>query len=691
VTFLRASARVSAVAALAAVFACSGSSPSTGGTTASLTLLPSSTSVRNDGVPVTINVAAVTAAGVPGAGTVTFIAAFGSLTATTAALATDGTASVDYSCNIALDSRCVAGTVFISASWTSAGKTVQLTVTNVAAGGGGGGTPPPSGGGGGTPPPAGTPPGPATNIAVTSAAPTILGLKGSGIQERGSIGYLVTDSLGVPAPGITVSFSLQAPNLGVTLLKTSAVSDLNGVVTNSFTSGAEVGVTNLVASIATTGASVTQAIAVRGARPSANGFYFRCEHAALPVYTTIAEFETMTCTVRLTDRQGNRVGIPTVVSFATEAGAIPASVTTKEFDIADPNNTEEGTATVTFSSNTGNGNHPADVAPLGPTAAQFPWPRGQEPSYPFGSLTRNPRDQLVTIIAMTRGEEAFEDANHDGAFTAGEPFVDQGDPFVDADDNNAYDAAPVSGLAEIRFCGLNADCSTYHGPNGVWDADTVIWKPTWVVFTGAGAPSAIPNTLAPPFGAADPTRVYTNGGTPTSTDCADYKDAAFNTAHSATVSAVVYAYDDWLNLPAAGTTSSMGTASVDKLTPKSFGFGALLESWGAMGILGSGFDWVRVSAADNTLACSAATSPCVEKLVFRNFVAPAIGSILITNETTRPTASDPLGAGSFGCPPPTPPDAYGFAGFFIDVTVNNAHSVAATTLLSGRYARGTGQ
>src|SRR5216684_3289789 len=268
-------------------------------------------------------------------GTVTFVAPFGTLTdsggapANTVTLATDGTGTINYSCNVAVDSRCVAGNVFVSGSWSSAGKTLTLTVSNVAPGGG---TPPPPPGGGGTPPPpVGTPPGPPTNIAVTASNPPVLGLKGSGIQERGTIAYLVTDSLGVPAPGITVNFALQAPTLGITLLKTSAVSDLNGVVTEGYTSGAEVGVTAITATIPTTGAFVLQPVAVRGAKPSANGFYFRCANASLPVYTTVMEYEKTACTVRLTDRFGNRVGIPTVVNFATEAGAIAASVTTKGF------------------------------------------------------------------------------------------------------------------------------------------------------------------------------------------------------------------------------------------------------------------------------------------------------------------------------------------------------------------------
>ena len=52
---------------------------------------------------------------------------------------------------------------------------------------------------------------------------------------------------------------------------------------------------------------------------------------------------------------GNRVGVPTVVTFATEAGSINATAITKGFDPATPGDPEEGTASVTFSTDVGNG------------------------------------------------------------------------------------------------------------------------------------------------------------------------------------------------------------------------------------------------------------------------------------------------------------------------------------------------
>ena len=675
-TFFRASARVLAAAALAGLCACAGSNGGSG-PTASLTLLPSATSVRNDGVPVTILANAVTAAGTPGSGTVTFVAAFGALAATTATLAADGTASTTFSCNVAVDARCVAGTVFINASWTSAGRTVQLTVQNVAAGGGGG-TGGGGGGGGGTtpPPPPGTPAGPPTNIAVTAVAPSVLGLKGSGIQERGTISYIVTDSIGIPVGGITVNFALQAPVLGITLLKASAVSDLTGVVTEAYTSGSEVGVTTLTATVSTTGATVPQPIAVRGAKPSANGFFFRCANASLPVYTTVPEYETTICTVRLSDRYGNRVGIPTSVNFATEAGAIAASVTTKGFDPKNPNDLTEGTATVTFSTDMGNGSSPADVAPLLAVnlATQYPWSlSNDEPNRPDGQLTLNPRDQLVTIIAMTRGEEAFEDANHNGALDPGEVFIDEGDPFVDVNDNNTYDGAVTGGLAEVRFCGLNTDCSTYHPPNGQWDADTIIWEPTWVVFTGAGSPRTAPAGLAetPPdfVGAAAP-------------PCADYKDAiAAN--HSSIVTAPILVYDRWLNTPSAGFAVTVGSASSAALTAAGVGLaGTALETFGSMD-----FDWLRVSAADNTKQCAIANgAACVQRVAFHGFSLGGAGSLTVENSTTKPVT--PASTTGTGCAPN--PDQFGSRSFQVPVTVSNAHGVVTGRAYKGLYAPGTG-
>jgi len=542
-----------------------------------------------------------------------------------------------------------------------------------------------------------------TSIRATSGT-TLLGLRGSGIQEQGSTTFHVTDAQGTAVPGASVSIGQQTPNL-VTPAPNPVVTDANGDAVVAYTAGDIVGVSSVVATITGTTTSATAMVAVRGAKPSASGFYFRCDRASLPAYASTNQVETTTCTVRLADRFGNRVGIPTQVSFATEAGTIAASAVTKAFDPTKLDNTEEGTATVTFSTDMGNGSGPVDVTPLDPDNAQYPWQRNAEPRRLDGSLVvNNPRDQLVTIIAMTRGEEAFVDANHSTQPDPGEVFVDQGDPFVDSNDDGEYGVTPTStagGEWEQRFCGgafdpvtnTVEDCNSYHGPNNLWDADTVIWKPTWVVFTGTGDVTTTANFLTPP--ATRPLSDF-------SFACADYADADFTDfsvtygpLHYAKTSVDVYAYDRWLNAPSAGTKLSLGSASVSNINGSSFGFDAMLETWGSMGTLGLDFGWVRVSENSPNLPCDVANGDaCIEQLRFGNFSDGAAGTVVVTNTATLPkpptyTASDT----GYGCDDSdgTPrADKYGFKTFRLPVVVTSPNGVTSLTTLQGQYARGSG-
>jgi hypothetical protein len=778
------------VATVVLICACSGGTTSTppAGT---VTVTASPGAVTNDGTTTTISAAVTDAQGNPATGSVIFSAAGGDINATgtnsaTVALNASGQASASYACNFALDAtHCGAGSILVTATWSSVANGTRVTLQGATPPGGGGG----GGGGGGSdagvppPPTPGAPsivvssvfpafivtstaanpaaglPGATTvsflvrdangapfpgqsisfsqpagenliTLGVTSVlsdangvarvvatsgtssgvahvvgvlgnglsaatatipilgapsiitwistTPDVLGLKGSGIQEHGLMQFKVTDSLGTPVPQTQVNFAVRAPAV-VTLNRTSSTTDENGEVVIDFSSGSEVGVTSIVATVASTGAQSAHSLAVRGARPSASNFYFRCEHASLPVYTTVTEHEAMKCTVRLADRYGNRVGVPTVVSFATEAGMIPASAITKGFDPQNPDDPDEGSVTVTFTSDIGNGGAPADVAPLA-TATQYPWNRSAEPSITYGSLVLNPRDQLVTLIAMTRGEEGFQDSNHNGLLDANEVFVDQGDPFIDANDDGVYDQVSPGpgGVWEARFCGLDPDCSVYHGPNGAWDSDTVIWKPTWVAFVDGGAA-----TTTPAGGAAP--------GSDFTLPCADYTNASLPGVHESLIAAPVYVYDSWLNIPNAGTFVDLGDVTTDKVKPKAFGLATYLESWGSMGVLGFTFDYVRVAAAGPNAgqACTIANGQaCVEKLLFRVFDDGLAGSVAVQNQVKAPdsTASRGVSTTGFGCAPNA--DQYGTGGFLLNVNVHNANNTMATTAYAGQFAQG---
>jgi hypothetical protein len=90
---------------------------------------------------------------------------------------------------------------------------------------------------------------------------------------------------------------------------------------------------------------------------------------------------------------------------------------------------------------------------------------------------RNPRDGLVTLIAVVNGEEAFTDSNGNGQYDQGEPFVDSPEPFLDADDDDKRGGAEW-------YLDLNGNQRWDEG-NGQWDGATKIMAIYKMLWTGA--------------------------------------------------------------------------------------------------------------------------------------------------------------------------------------------------------------
>ncbi|HZR10443.1 MAG TPA: hypothetical protein VFA79_17780 [Myxococcales bacterium] len=636
--------KVVAGAIVVLISACSGSSasPSAG----SVGVIADVASLANNGALAHVTAIVTDAKGAPATGSVMFTASGGSVNGTgtltaTATLDVDGHAVVSYACDVAVDpAHCGAGTVLITAAWSSVTNGTHIALQGAGGSGSDAGTTIDAG----TPPDAGPvvvgPVGPPAAVFETAAAPALLGIKGSGIQETGVMSFTVTDASGRGVSGVTVNFAQTQPAL-VTLANATGVTVADGSVNVSYNAGSQVGISAITATVASTTITGSHPIAVRGAKPSASGFYFRCNRINLPVYTTTLEYETTSCVVRLADRYGNRVGIATPVSFAAEAGAISASAVTKPFDFANPTDPDEGSVTVTFSSDMGTGFSPAETTPFAADPTQFPKPRLAEP-FRGGA---NPRDQLVTIIAMVRGEEAFVDSNLNGQYDPGELFVDQGDPFVDSNDDNLYDPA-----TEPRFCG-GADCATYHGPNGVWDSDRTLWVPTWEVFTAVGDP--IISAWAP-------------------SSCLDYIDN--NVANPSLSTATVKVLDPWLNIPTIGTTFSAAlTASQGSLKLTTFGgTGAMLDNLGSMDL-----SWEKVSAANPGLPCTVANTvngACKMLSEFGGWDDGSTMALEVANSGKTPATAAPghaCGASTAGTH---------VAGFQVDVSVKgpNASTVGST-------------
>ena len=67
----------------------------------------------------------------------------------------------------------------------------------------------------------------------------------------------------------------------------------------------------------------------------------------------------------------------------------------------------------------------------------------------FISQARRPQDNRVVITAYAVGLEDFDDNNGDNLYTAGEPFADLGDVYVDANKTGAPSSATINGDTDI--------------------------------------------------------------------------------------------------------------------------------------------------------------------------------------------------------------------------------------------------
>ncbi len=321
-----------------------------------------------------------------------------------------------------------------------------------------------------------------TRCGATSCS--IMGLKTSGFNEQALVGFKVVDANGNPVSGVLVSFRIDNAPTGTTI-SASGLTDPTGIATATVQSGTSVGAFIVKASIIIKGNVVLEVdsptIGVRGAKPTNKGFSLVCSPVNIAAYWSPAPPRLMSvdCKVRVVDRFNNPVGTGTTVNFKSEAGTIPASLASKLYD-PQTSNTDEGTATVTFSTQ---GTFPPQATdPLAADATQYPNARPAEPSRQDGLVVRNPRDGLVTLIAYTRGEEYFDDKNNNGTWDTGEQFVDEGEPFVDSNDNGIWDAGEF-------YVDESAD-GQWNGPNGKWDVNKNIWTEARIVYTDFPSASA---------------------------------------------------------------------------------------------------------------------------------------------------------------------------------------------------------
>jgi hypothetical protein len=325
--------------------------------------------------------------------------------------------------------------------------------------------------------------GPAGSLEFVSASESVIGVQGSSLPQKSTITFRVRDVNGNPvADGTVVTFTLLSNLSGGETLEPVQIGTTGGLASTVLTSGRVSGPVRVRASVtvgAITLTSTSTNVSIAGGFPSG-------AHVGLaPAFRNIAGLVTqgIICPVGATvgDRFGNPVPAGTVVSFFANGGIIsPQGITDAR-----------GNAEVDASG--------ASVAIK--TARPFPHVGSNEDP-------TDPRTGMVTIVAITQGEETFIDSNGNGAFDGpqefdpSDPELDIPEPFMDHIDrcnglpfpapcppdpvnppilsgNNLFD--PTNRFEGFLDANSNA---SWDLPNGVWDANTPIFARATVLFTG---------------------------------------------------------------------------------------------------------------------------------------------------------------------------------------------------------------
>lgn len=471
--------------------ACSSEEPTTPTGSATLTLNPSPRSIVDDGTLTSVRINTLTAEGTPGTGEVELTAQAGSFdndAKTVMLTLVDGKATVGFRCLKASDAAC-SGAVRLEGTWngTTGGTSVTVTAKTTPTTPTDGGTDP--GTDGGTDPNAPVVGEPANIVYQANLSKPALGIRSSNLDISTPIVFLVTDLNGNPVPKVTLNFDVRGVG-GVALSAYSAETNGTGLATTTLLSGDEVGIATVRATLPNTSlAASTLGTPIIGARPSDEGLTVSCDQINLAANATETpprqDIGTI-CRAQLVDRFKNPVSLLTSVNWYSEAGSIQSPIVSKD------------TGTVESTFRTAGKWPPANVPPLD-NVVNSNGSLGNE----WRAGSRNPRDMLVTVIAVTAGEEEFHDGSgvsngvKDGQWNPGEWFVDVTEPYVDENDNQQYD------LGEPFIDTQRLNCATgtrepkngkWDGPNGCWDGDILIWRPTHVLYsgfaTGLGGPGS---------------------------------------------------------------------------------------------------------------------------------------------------------------------------------------------------------
>lgn len=484
----------------------------------------------------------------------------------------------------------------------------------------------------------------------------VMGVKDSGWNEANAVSVTLTGDDGLPYPdGLAVRFeherlggselagpvvacasgsanclaqvgSTASPGSGPDTLGQAQVTLYSGTVAGT-----------VVVTATATGGGRTRSYTLQpgmpilGAKPSAGAFTVVCGPENVPGLertdcgASLVD-TSFTCVAVLQDRFSNMVGRQSTVTFRSEAGRVGPVATTPAYVPGTDPTTQGQLGTATQLIGTLGGFLPEDVPPV-----------AGEPRIRYanacGDLEHNPRDGVVTVVAITDGEEAFTDLNGDGRFEAGEPFVDLPEPFLDVNDDGIHQATEW-------FLDADGD-GAWSARNGQWDVNAKIWTQTVVVYTGAAMPpTADPLTPGQYLGTrwAGP---LAGAGAPATCQATPAPGAFALVAGETPTSEryAVYASDGNLNMLFAGTT--YGVAAMAPATVK-IGYGGL-ASYPDMRGFSYTYRPCDQAGACGTRCLSTAAGPCEMRATVRDFSCGIGAPVTITGGSDTDPGTDFVG------------------------------------------------
>ncbi len=574
-----------------------------------ITVTPARTRLPADGVATTSIAVKVTSQGQPQAGIgLTLSTTLGKLSAATATTDSDGTAAVTFTASDTF------GVATVTASITATPLVSQSALVTMPVLG-------------------------AISLPAGGVQFQVMGVVGSGYREFSGVAIALADDQGLAYPeGLAVRFEHQ--QLGGSLLSTPATpdtttciaatgcigflgtTDAGGIARVNLYSGRVAGTLNIV--VTATAGGITRTftvpnVAVIGAKASGTNLAVVCGPRNVPALaetncsTSLVDAH-FTCVALLKDRFDNLLGTPTQVTFVTEAAAVGQVATTPAYDpTREPTSQADlGIATEIF--NTLGAGLPFDVPPAAGEASV---------SHEFdgcGPRIHNPRDGVLTVIAIADGEEGFFDANGNGAYDLGEPFIDVGEPFVDQDDSGQWD--PGEWFLDVNQNGV------YDGPNGKWDPNTKIWTETVVVYTGAPARIATGGAFLGTRWAA----TLTDACTPTPAPPAIVvHPPVAGTPPTPATSAVVFAVASDMNLNRLTRTTAY-SAAVEEPGKVQVTYRGLAEYADGWGFFFQYWPCDQATPANCASQCRAtgANAPCVMKPALTTYSCGIASGVVIT-------------------------------------------------------------